>query len=370
MEEDEATRHRSIETRYAGKGRGAPTNQRPQRFGLNIREADGDFLDALFTLDENPLPIRTEVFVEHPKTIITRNKSPDVPFDRSINPYRGCEHGCIYCFARPSHAYHDLSPGLDFETKLFAKPNAAALLRQELGKKSYRVAPIAFGTNTDPYQPIESDWRIMRSLLEVLHDTRHPLTITTKSDRVTRDIDLLADMARDKLVFICVSVTTLDGDTHRKLEPRAPRPAKRLEAIRKLSEAGIPTHVNVAPVIPAITDHEMEDIIKRAAEAGAMSASFIPVRLPYEVAPLFRDWLGVHYPDRAAKVMSIIQSLRGGRDNDPRFGNRMRGQGVWGDLLRTRFAKALRANGMTRASVALRTDLFVPPSSDGQLCLL
>lgn len=356
--------------RHAGtKGRGAQSDWTPTRFALPERLFDGDWLDYEASA-EDASPLVTQVIVEHPKTIIARNTSPDVPFDRSINPYRGCEHGCIYCFARPSHAYHDLSPGLDFETKLFAKPNAAILLRRELAKKSYRVAPIAFGTNTDPYQPIEKEWKIMRSLVELLHELSHPLTITTKSDRVIRDIDLLSDMARNGLVFIGISVTTLDVDTHRRLEPRAPHPAKRLAAIRALSEAGIPTHVNIAPVIPAITDHELEAIIDAAATAGAQSASFIPVRLPFEVAPLFREWLDIHYPDRAGKVMSIIQSLRGERDNDPRFGSRMHGEGIWADLLRTRFKRACKAAGIGKAHVKLRTDLFRPPALDGQLSLL
>lgn len=355
--------------KYAGtKGRGAQSDWTPTRFALPERTSDGDWLDHA-TMEGEATPLRTQVSIEHPKTIISRNRSPDVPFDRSINPYRGCEHGCIYCFARPSHAYHDLSPGLDFETKLFAKPDAAILLREELAKKSYRVAPIAFGTNTDPYQPIEGQWRIMRSLIKLLQEVGHPFTITTKSDRVTRDIDILAKMAKRQLVFVCVSVTTLDSDTHRRLEPRAPRPTKRLDAIHALSSAGIPTHVNVAPVIPAITDHELEAIIEAAAKAGAQSASFIPVRLPHEVAPLFREWLSTHYPDRASKVVAIIQSLRGGRDNDPRFGERMRGQGVWGDLLRTRFRRACKANGLGRASVTLRTDLFRAPSLNGQMDL-
>lgn len=351
------------------KGRGAQSANTPTRFALPERVVEGDWLDYVAQDEDDLPPLRTQVTVEHPRTILSRNTSPDIPFDRSINPYRGCEHGCIYCFARPTHAYHDLSPGLDFETKLFVKPEASALLREELAKKSYRAAPIAFGTNTDPYQPIEGDWRIMRSLLELLHECKHPLTITTKSDRVIRDIDILADMALDNLVFVCVSVTTLDPETHRRLEPRAPHPAKRLAAIRALSEAGVPVHVNVAPVIPAITDFEMDAIIKAATEAGAQSASFIPVRLPHEVAPLFREWLSIHYPDRADKVMNAIRSLRGGRDNDPRFGNRMRGQGVLGDLLRTRFKHACRAAGLTKAHVALRADLFTPPSTDGQMTL-
>lgn len=351
------------------KGRGAQSADTPTRFALPQRVAEGDWLDYAAQDEDVIAPLRTHVTIEHPRTIINRNTSPDVPFDRSVNPYRGCEHGCIYCFARPSHAYHDLSPGLDFETKLFAKPEAPVLLRAELAKKSYRVAPIAFGTNTDPYQPIESEWRIMRGLIELLHETKHPLTITTKSDRVVRDIDILADMAHNNLAFVCVSVTTFDPETHRRLEPRAPHPAKRLAAITALRKAGIPVHVNVAPVIPAITDFEMDAIIKAAAEAGAQSASFIPVRLPHEVAPLFREWLESHYPNRADKVMNAIRSLRGGRDNDPRFGDRMRGQGVLGDLLRTRFKRACRAAGLTKAHVALRTDLFIPPSLDGQMTL-
>lgn len=352
------------------KGRGAQSASTPTRFALPERVADGDWLDYLSGMDDELPPRKTEIIVEMPRTIITRNRSPDVPFDRSINPYRGCEHGCIYCFARPSHSYHDLSPGLDFETKLFAKPNAAALLKTELSKSSYRVAPIAFGTNTDPYQPIESKWHIMRELLEVLHDARHPLTITTKSDRITRDVDILSDMASNTLVFVAVSVTTLCAETHRKLEPRAPQPYRRLAAISALHHANIPVHVNVAPVIPAITDFEMDAIIAAAAEAGAQSASFIPVRLPYEVAPLFREWLDEHYPDRKEKVMNAIRSLRGGRDNDPRFGDRMRGQGVLGDLLRTRFIRACKANGLNKAHISLRTDLFRPPELDGQMRLI
>ena len=352
----------------ARDGRGAPANAVPQRFNLPDRELDGDWRDWLAAAEE-AVPLRTTVAIEKPRKIITRNASPDVPFDRSINPYRGCEHGCIYCFARPSHAYHDLSPGLDFESKLFAKPDAAELLRKELAHPRYRVAPIAFGTNTDVYQPVEAKWRIMRAILEVLAEHRHPLTITTKSDRVTRDIDLLAPMAAQQLCAVALSITTLDIAVHRKLEPRAPHPRKRLAALRALSTAGIPAHVNIAPVIPAITDHEIDAICTAAAEHGARSASFIPLRLPWEVAPLFRQWLDHHYPDRKDKVMNIVRALHGGRDNDPRFGSRMKGQGVWGDLLRTRFTRAARAAGLTRFNAVLRTDLFVPPEKDGQMRL-
>lgn len=347
--------------------RGATHNRSSPRFDLPERVADGEWLDDREKLDEAPASTKTSVTIEHPKTIIARNNSPDVPFDRSINAYRGCEHGCIYCFARPTHAFHDLSPGLDFETKLFAKPDAAALLRAELMKPSYRVAPIAMGTNTDPYQPIERDWRITRACIEILAETRHPLMITTKSDRVVRDIDLLAPMAAQGLVSVMISVTSLDPKIAMTLEPRAPTPHRRIAAIATLSAAGIPVQVSISPLIPAITDHETEAILDVAARAGARSASFIPVRLPYEVAPLFRDWLDVHYPDRAGKVMSMINSIRGStdgnvRDNDPRFGSRMRGTGPWYDLMVTRFRIACRRYGLQRERVALRSDLFRPPA--------
>lgn len=350
------------------KGRGATRNSESERFNLPRREADDDWLDAIPTIDgEQPLP-RTTVTVEHPRTIITRNRSPDIGFDRSINAYRGCEHGCIYCFARPSHAFHDLSPGLDFETKLFAKPDAAKLLRRELSTRGYRPAPLAMGTNTDPYQPVESRWRITRSCIEVLAETRHPLMITTKSDRVVRDIDLLADMARDNLVAVAISITSLDPAIARTLEPRAPHPEKRVAAVAALANAGIPAWVNVAPVVPAITDHEMEAILMRAAEAGACGASYMLVRLPFEVSPLFRQWLDAHYPERAGKVMAIINSVRGGRDNNPDFFDRMRGEGPWADLFRTRFRKAIARYGIAQAAISLRCDLFRPPA-DSQLSL-
>ena len=343
------------------KGRGATLNGDSHRFNLPQREADGDWLDMVEALD-GPVPrTRTQVTIERPRTILTRNASPDIGFSQSINAYRGCEHGCIYCFARPSHAYHDLSPGLDFETKLFAKPDAATLLRTELSKRSYAVAPIAMGTNTDPYQPIEKDWRITRDILELLVETRHPTFITTKSDRILRDIDLLADLARDGLVAVMLSVTSLDPAVARTLEPRAPHPQRRLDAISKLADAGIPVTASISPVIPAITDHEIEALVGRVAQAGARDVNYIPVRLPHEVAPLFRAWLDAHYPDRAGKVMTIIRDMRGGRDNDPNFGTRMRGQGVWADLIRTRFIKARRRAGLEGDRLTLRTDLFRPP---------
>ncbi|MFM7028118.1 MAG: PA0069 family radical SAM protein [Chakrabartia sp.] len=349
-------------------GRGAPLNQASARFALPERAADGDWLDSAELVDGPPPPIRTEVTVEQPRTILTRNQSPDVPFDQSINPYRGCEHGCIYCYARPSHAFLDLSPGLDFESRLVAKPEAPRLLRRELSRKGYCVSPIAFGTNTDPYQPIERDWQIMRGCLEVLAECDHPLTITTKSDRVLRDLDVLAPMAAKGLVAVAISITSLDPKIHRTLEPRAARPDKRLAALRALAAAGVPTHVSVSPVIPAITDGEMEAILEAGCAAGARTASYIPVRLPHEVAPLFRAWLTAHYPERAAKVMAQIQALRGGRDNDPRFGSRMKGEGPWAELMRTRFRLACRRLGLNAVHPPLRTDFFRPPEG-GQLRL-
>ena len=345
-------------------GRGATLNASPQRFNLKAREQDGDWLDARDELDGDAPPLRTTVTVERPRTIITRNQSPDVGFDRSINPYRGCEHGCIYCFARPTHAYHDLSPGLDFESRLFAKPDAANLLREELAARNYVPRPIAFGTNTDPYQPIEGQWRLTRACLEVLVETQHPFTITTKSDRVLRDVDLIAPMAAKALAAVVISVPTIDPATARTLEPRCPRPAKRLAAVKALIEAGVPTFVSLAPVVPQITDHEMEHILEAAKAAGARGAFFLPVRLPHEVAPLFRAWLDAHHPDRAAKVMATIQSIRGGRDNDPNFFTRMKGQGPWAELLRTRFQIACRKLDLKGERLKLRTDLFRPPEGD------
>lgn len=350
-------------------GRGAQSALVPQRFGLAAREADGDWRDDMALVDGPPVKLRTTVTEEHPKTILSFNQSPDIPFDRSVNPYRGCEHGCVYCYARPSHAFHDLSPGLDFETKLFAKPNAAQLLRATFARPRYRPAPLAMGTNTDPYQSIEGRYRITRALLEVCLEARHPVTITTKSDRVLHDLDLLTELARQNLTAVAISVTSLDPVLSGKLEPRAASPAKRLAALGELSRAGIPTHCSVAPVIPAITDEFIEEIIARAAAEGAGSASFIPLRLPHEVAPLFREWLSVHFPDRADKVMSIVQSIRQGRDNDPGFFTRMRPTGVWADLLRARFRLACKRAGLDRPHIALDCSQFRAPCTDGQLAL-
>ncbi|MBX7496240.1 PA0069 family radical SAM protein [Qipengyuania sp. 6B39] len=351
-------------------GRGAQSAQVPTRFGLATREADGDWRDYMEQLDGPPVKLRTHVTEERPKTILSFNQSPDIFFDRSINAYRGCEHGCVYCFARPTHAYHDLSPGLDFETRLFAKPNAAELLRATLAKPKYRPKPIAMGTNTDPYQPIERTYRITRSVLEVCLDARHPVTITTKSDRVVDDLDLLTAMAERRLVAVAISVTSLDPKLSGKLEPRAASPAKRLAALQKLVEAGVPSHCSVAPVIPAITDEFMEEIVQRAAAVGVDSVGWIPLRLPHEVAPLFREWLSVHYPERGDKVMSIVRSIRSGKDNDPNFFSRLRPTGVWADLFRARFRLACKRAGIGKAKFELDCTQFRPPAVGGQLRLL
>ncbi|WP_374405447.1 PA0069 family radical SAM protein [Pelagerythrobacter sp.] len=355
-------------------GRGAQSAAVPTRFGLATREADGDWRDHMESLanEEGGLPVklRTTVTEEKPKTILTFNRSPDIAFDRSINAYRGCEHGCVYCFARPSHAYHDLSPGLDFETKLFAKPDAARLLRETLAKPKYRPRPIAMGTNTDPYQPIERRYRITRQVLEVCLDARHPVTITTKSDRVLDDLDLLAELAKMRLVAVAISVTTFDPKLSGKLEPRAAAPVKRLAALGKLVEAGVPAHCSVAPVIPAITDEFMEDIVARAAALGVRSAGWIPLRLPHEVAPLFREWLSVHFPERGDKVMSIVRSIRGGKDNDPDFFTRMKPSGVWADLFRARFKLACKRAGIGKAKFELDCTRLRPPQMGGQMRLL
>jgi DNA repair photolyase len=351
-------------------GRGAQSGAVPTRFGLATREADGDWLDVAEEIDGPGPKLRTTVTEERPKTIVTFNQSPDIAFDRSINAYRGCEHGCIYCFARPTHAFHDLSPGLDFETKLFAKPNAAELLRATLANPRYKPAPIAMGTNTDPYQPIEDRYRITRSVLEVCLETRHPVTITTKSARVLRDLDLLSELARLNLTAVGLSVTSLDPKLSGLLEPRASAPAKRLAALGKLVGANVPAHALIAPVIPAITDEFMEGIVARAAAAGVQSVGWILLRLPHEVAPLFREWLATHFPDRAGKVMNIVRSIREGRDNDPNFFSRMRPKGVWAELFRARFDAAIRRSGIPQTRFELDSGAFRRPSADGQLSLL
>ncbi len=320
--------------------------------------------------EEDLPPLRTEVAVDATRTIITRNTSPDVPFDRSINPYRGCEHGCIYCFARPTHAFLGLSPGLDFETRLFAKPDAARLLEQELSNPRYRPAVLAIGTNTDPYQPIERERRIMRNCLEVLAAFNHPVMITTKGHLVTRDLDILVPMAAKGLAAVGISVTTLDRDLCRKLEPRAPVPAMRLDAIRQLSQAGVPVSVMAAPMIPFVTDHELERILEAARQAGATGAAYILLRLPDEVKELFAQWLDTHFPQRAAHVMSLMVQQRGGRAYDAQWGVRFKGTGAHADLLAQRFALAVKRFGFTDRHVALETGLFKrPPRPGDQMAL-
>lgn len=348
------------------RGRGAGLNP-SGRFEPMQRET---FDDGWQSLEELP-PFKTDVQIEKPRTAITRNESPDLSFDRSINPYRGCEHGCIYCFARPTHAYMGLSAGLDFESKLFAKPDAPKLLERELAKPGYKVRVIAIGTNTDPYQPIEKEWRVMRQLLEVLSKANHPVAIVTKSAMILRDLDILTEMAAKNIVRVGISVTTLDRKLARLMEPRASTPARRLEAIRGLSEAGVRTSVMAAPVIPALNDHELERILDAAKAAGADEASYVLLRLPLEVSPLFRDWLLQNYPDRYRHVMSLVRSMRGGKDYDAEFGKRMKGAGPYAWQIARRFEMAAKRLGLTRRSLALRDDLFVPPDGSGvQLSLL
>ena len=353
-----------------------PTTQTPGRAALSNksgryeRQSQEVFDDGWGTMDVPAEQMRTEVTEEAPKSIIARNTSPDIPFDRSINPYRGCEHGCIYCFARPTHAYLGLSPGLDFETKLFAKPNAAELLRSELSRKGYRCAPIAMGTNTDPYQPVEKRYEVMRRILQVLAEFNHPVTIVTKSHLVCRDLDILGPMGRAGLAKVALSVTTLDRHLARKMEPRASTPEKRIDAITQLAMTGVPVGVMVAPVIPALTDHEMESILEKAAGAGAQCANFILLRLPLEIKDLFTEWLSEIEPAKAKRVMSLLVDMRGGRANDPRFGHRMRGQGKYAELLSLRFARAKARLGLTDIDMPLDCTQFeIPTRNDTQLTL-
>lgn len=340
------------------KARG--TNSRPKgRYEREERHPEHDGWD----IPEEAVQLRTEITVERPRSAISWNKSPDLPFDRSLNPYRGCEHGCIYCYARPFHAYLGLSSGLDFETRITARPGIGAVLAREFARKSYRVAPIALGTATDPYQPAEARYQVMREVLGILSDWNHPLTIVTRGRLITRDLDLLAPMAERGLVSVGVSITSLDPDLSRRMEPRAPAPATRLRMIAELAEAGVPVRVMVAPVIPVLTAPYLETILAKASEAGAHSASMIPLRLPHEVAPLFRDWLQRHYPGMADHVMNQVQAVRGGTDNDPRFGHRMRGEGVEADLLQQRFRVACRRLGLNRTHFQLDCSQFGPPAA-------
>ncbi len=339
------------------RGRGSATNV-SGRFETLKRE---DFDDG-WTREEAPEPLATEVTIEKPKSVITRNNSPDIGFDRSINPYRGCEHGCFYCYARPTHAHMGLSPGLDFESRLFAKVGAAELLERELAAAKYSPAPIAFGANTDPYQPIERQYRITRSLLEVLQRARHPLSIVTKSNLVLRDLDILSAMGRDRLVKVFVSVTTLDRGLARKMEPRAPTPEKRLEAIEALNQAGVPAGVLVAPIIPAINDSEIEAILARAHAAGAGEAGYVVLRLPLELRDMFREWLQVNFPDRLGRAVSLVQSMRGGKDYEAEWGRRMAGSGPYAWMIGRRFEMASRRLGYRESRATLRTDLFRKPA--------
>jgi DNA repair photolyase len=344
------------------KGRGSSSNREGRFEPQQIeREDDGWFQEP----EPAPRPA-TVVHNERARSIISTNNSPDIPFTQSINPYRGCEHGCIYCYARPTHAYLNHSAGLDFETQLYAKGNAVELLRATLAKRSYQPSAINFGANTDPYQPVERTHRLTRGLIEVLAEARHPLTIITKNALVERDIDVLVPMAAQGLVQVFLSVTTLDNRLASRLEPRASAPHRRIECIRRLHDAGIPVGVFVAPLIPMLTDKDMEAILELCRDAGASTASYTLVRLPHEVAPLFREWLELHVPQRAAHVMSLIQQMRGGKDYDANFKTRMRGEGVFADLIRQRFLKACQRLGLLRRNeeVQLRTDLFRAPRPD------
>ena len=349
------------------KGRGATFNP-ANRFAADTRAAYDDGWGVVGESDDAPAPRRTTVTIQLARTIIARNDSPDIPFTQSINPYQGCEHGCIYCYARPTHAYLDLSPGIDFETRLYAKPDAARLLRAELAKPGYRCDPIALGTNTDPYQPIEREWKVTRSVLEVLAAHEHPFTIVTKSALVERDIDIIAPMAAKRMARVYLSITTLDRELARRMEPRAAAPHRRLQALRTLSDAGIPVGVMVAPIIPQLNDRDLEAILDAAAEHGARSAGWVLIRLPLEVAPLFREWLDAHYPRRAAHIMSLIRQMRGGRDYDSAFGSRMRGGGAFATLIEKRFELACKRLGFNRGRehAGLDTSRFRPPRDERQ----
>ncbi len=346
------------------KGRGAGFRPDP-RYSDSTRET---FDDGWGSADEQAPPLRTTVTPERVKSVINRNSSPDLPFNLSINPYRGCEHGCAYCYARPAHAYVDLSPGLDFESRLFSKPDAAAVLRAELARPGYRCEPISIGANTDCYQPVERRLGITRAIIEVLSECRHPLTIVTKSALVERDLDLLAPMAAEGLVQVFVSVTTLDRELARRMEPRAAAPQRRIETLRRLAGAGVPAGVMFAPVIPALNDHELERVLEQAAQVGAVHAGYVVLRLPREVNPLFKDWLATHYPLRAEHVMSRVRQIRGGAESDATFGRRLKGEGVFAELVRQRFERQCRALGLNKSRHALNTRRFrPPPKDDGQL---
>ncbi|MEG3158351.1 PA0069 family radical SAM protein [Lysobacter zhanggongensis] len=350
------------------KGRGAASHVAGRYAVTRAEGADDGWGSVYEDIAETPRP-RTEVTEERARSVVTRNDSPDVGFSQSVNPYRGCEHGCVYCFARPSHAYLDLSPGLDFETRLYAKTNAAERLRHELARPGYVAAPIALGINTDAYQPIERRYRITREVLEVLAECRHPVSFVTKSAMIERDLDLLAAMARDRLVTVYFSVTTLDNRLASRMEPRASAPRAKLRAMRALSDAGVPVGVMVAPVVPMITDHEIEHILEAAHDHGARAAGYVLLRLPHELKQVWREWLELHYPERAAHVMSLIQQMRGGKDYDSGFGTRIRGEGPFAQLIGQRFAKAHRRLGYGRLPPLDGTRFVAPrkPSPQGEL---
>lgn len=356
---------RGILPGQVARGRGAASND-AGRYEAFSREAVDDGWD----IPEDDRTLRTEVRHERARSALSYNASPDLGFDRAVNPYRGCEHGCVYCYARPSHAYLNLSPGLDFETKLIARPGIGTVLAQEFRAKGYVPKVLVLGSNTDPYQPIEARERVTREVLEVCRDFRHPVGVTTRGSLVERDIDILGPMAADGLARVGVSLTTLDAGLARRMEPRAPAPARRLAMIRRLTDAGVPVRVMVSPLIPGLTDHELEAILAQARDAGAVAASTIPLRLPREVAELFRDWIGATFPDRAAHVMGRVRELHGGRDYDPTFGVRMQGQGLWADLLKQRLRVAAARLGLALRLPPMRCDLFrVPPRAGDQLTL-
>jgi len=327
------------------KGRGAVTNLQG-RYEVDQRESVDDGWIAPSEEESGRPALRTQIFEERAKSILTHNQSPDIPFSVSLNPYRGCEHGCIYCFARPTHSYLGLSPGLDFESRIYAKVNAPELLAREMAKKSYVPEPIALGVNTDAWQPVERDLQLTRRVIQVMSEHNQAFAAITKNSLIERDIDLLAPMAEKGLMMAAITITTLDADIARTLEPRAATPARRLRTIRALSEAGIPVGVSIAPVIPFVTDQDMERVLEACAEAGATSASYIVLRLPWEVAPLFKGWLEAHFPDRAERVMNRVRDMRGGKDYDSSFSTRMKGEGLWADLLKQRFANAVRRLGL------------------------
>lgn len=339
------------------KGRGAVSNRASRHSATGLEAFDDGWTPQERT------PLRTTVTPEAAKTILSRNDSPDIPFEQSVNAYRGCEHGCIYCYARPSHAYLDLSPGLDFESRLFAKPDAATLLRRQLAGQRYVPSPIALGANTDPYQPIERTWRITREVLEVLLECRHPVSITTKSALIERDVDLLAELATHGLVQAQISLTTLNRELARTLEPRAAAPQRRLQTIRRLSEAGVPVAVLMAPIIPALTDSEIETLLAQAAAAGATQAGYILLRLPLELKDLFREWLETHQPLRASHVLSLLTDAHGGKSYRSEFGLRQSGSGAYADLIGQRFRLACKRNGLNKVALDLETSLFRPPVS-------